>query len=769
MSVATGRRGNRPFDHVRVHMDPGSRPPLKTIGHYQITRTLGQGGMGIVYAAWDNRLNRAVALKTIRATDSDPTADERLRREARAGARVNHPNICQLYDMGSEEGQFYIAMELLEGESLASRLEDGPLPLKDAVGIALSVLSALDALHTHGLIHRDLKPSNIFLTPHAVKLLDFGLALSIGAGDWQTRLTTPGTVVGTPRYLSPEQLLEEPVDHRTDVFAAGAVLYEMITGRPAFDAETMPKLVHAVAYENPPGLDGPPAVVAVDRVIHKALAKRPQDRYSSARAMAEDLRAAMLLVDSGAASPAPRRMTRLIVLPFRILRPDSEIDFLSFSLSDALSTSLSGIGSLLVRSNLTASRFCSDPLDLEALAKADVDAVLTGTILRAEDQLSVTAQLADVPSGDVRWSQTMRVRLGDIFQLQDALTSRIVESLAVPLTARDRQALARDVPASAKAYEFYLRANQLAYEAKNWIVARDLYRQCLEHDPDYAPAWARLARIYRLIGMYSGDVTGDPYALAEEAFRRALALNPDLSIAHNLYTVVELETGRARQAMLRLLECTRRRSGDPELFAGLVQACRYAGLQRPAIVAHEHAVRLEPQIRTGVCHAYFTAGEYEKAIAHDHDDPPIVTTLALDLMGQHDRAIAHAREQVVPGMPALFRLFYELTLACLEARGNGHAIADEILAKWRLRDPCATFYLARMLAASRHPRALSMFKRAIEGGYHCYSFVTHDPWLDSLRGNTEFNRVVQLAEEGYRDAAGAFVAAGGEKLLGALE
>ena len=221
------------------------------------------------------------------------------------------------------------------------------------------------------------------------------------------------------------------------------------------------------------------------------------------------------------------------------------------------------------------------------------------------------------------------------------------------------QTLGRDVPASAKAYEFYLRANQLAYQARSWTVARELYEQCVQEDPNYAPAWARLARIHRLIGMYSGDMAGDPSARAEEAFQRALRLNPDLSLAHNLYTAVELETGRAQQAMLRLLERTRLRSADSELFAGLVQACRYVGLQRPAIVAHEHAVRLEPRIRTAVSHAYLAAGEYEKAIAHDHDEPPLVTMLALDLMGQRDRAIAHvraaARARSARGLPDVFR------------------------------------------------------------------------------------------------------------------
>jgi serine/threonine protein kinase len=158
-----------------------------------------------VYAAWDDGLNRAVALKTIRANVSDPAATERLRREARAAARVNHPNICQLYDVGSEDGQFYIAMELLEGEPLSSRMAEGPVPLKEAVTITLATLSALDALHKHNVIHRDLKPSNIFLTPHGVKLLDFGLARPLDEQDVQ--LTTPGMLMGTPRYLAPEQLM----------------------------------------------------------------------------------------------------------------------------------------------------------------------------------------------------------------------------------------------------------------------------------------------------------------------------------------------------------------------------------------------------------------------------------------------------------------------------------------------------------------------------------------------------------------------------------
>jgi len=743
----------------------------KTIGPYQITGTLGEGGMGIVYAAWDDRLNRAVALKTIRANTDDPVASERLRREARAAARVNHPNICQTYDIGSEDGQVYIAMELLEGESLASRMEEGPLPLKEAVTITLSTLSALDALHKHSLIHRDLKPSNIFLTPHGVKLLDFGLARPTDVSEQDVQLTMAGMLMGTPRYLAPEQLTGREADYRGDIFAVGVVLYEMLTGKAAFSGRTILEVAHAVVYENPPALGGSTAVAAIDRIVHKAIAKKPKERYRSASEMADELRTAMLAPDSGPTTRPPQPITRLIVLPFRMLRPDAEIDFLGFSLSDALTTSLSGLESLLVRSSLTAAQFTSDPLDMETLArKADVDAVLTGTLLRADDQLRVTAQLAEVPGGTVQWSHSMDVRLGDIFQLQDTLTTRIVESLAVPLSARDKKVLAQDVPATAKAYEFYLRANQLAYQAHSWTVARDLYRQSLQEDPRYAPAWARLARLHRLIGMFSIESAADTYALAEDAFKQALALNPDLSIAHHLYTAVELETGRARQAMLRLLERARQRSSDPELFAGLVQACRYAGLQRPAIAAHEHARRLDPHIKTAVAHAYLMTGDYDKAIAMDEDDPAIVTLLALDLMGEDDRAIAHARDQSSPKLPALLRQFFHLEIAVLEGkRDDAMTMADELIAKWRLRDPCGTYYAARILARLGHAGALPMFKRTVDTGFHCYPFFARDPWLDPLRANPEFAAIVRTAEAGYRDAARAFVDAGGEQLLGTVQ
>ena len=248
--------------------------------------------MGVVYAARDERLERVVAVKTMTSPANDETARKRFWREARAAASINHPNVCQIHEIGEDAGTLFIAMELLEGESLADRLRRGPLSVPDAMPIALGMLAALSALHGRSLVHRDLKPSNVFLTPHGVKLLDFGLvrhefepslAPTIG-------LTQAGVALGTPRYMAPEQATGDPVDARCDLFAAGAILFEMLAGRPAFNGRNAVEVLHATLNEQPPALTGSPAVAAVDRVIRRALAKRPGERPRSAESMAAQLR-----------------------------------------------------------------------------------------------------------------------------------------------------------------------------------------------------------------------------------------------------------------------------------------------------------------------------------------------------------------------------------------------------------------------------------------------------------------------------------------------
>ena len=395
--------------------------------------------MGVVYAAHDERLDRAVAIKRIRPGGRVWT-EAPLARGARRGQRQPSERLPTLRDRRRRR-RTVPAMELLDGEPLSARLEKGPLPPNEAAQITLSVLSALTALHDEGIVHRDLKPSNIFLSKHGVKLLDFGISRAFAGADGtgQGTVTQPGLMIGTPRYMAPEQIQGTPVDLRSDLFSLGMVLYEMVAGRPPFGGESIFEVAAAILHDEPPALGGSSSIVALDRIIHRALRKQPDARYQTAAVFAQELRSAMLVTDSGEASVRP--VTRLVVLPFRVLRPDPSIDFLAFSLADAISSAVSGLPSLVVRSTAAAAGFATGTPDFPALARAlDVDVVLLGTLLSSGEQVRVSAQLVQVPSGTLVRAITSQATSGEIFQLQDGLAQSIVESLSLSLTPASRVA-----------------------------------------------------------------------------------------------------------------------------------------------------------------------------------------------------------------------------------------------------------------------------------------------------------------------------------------
>jgi serine/threonine protein kinase len=756
-------------------LPPMSQPDAsampETIDRYRVTGKLGEGGMGLVYEAVDDRLGRPIALKVIhRDRVGNSLARERFWREARLGASVNHPHICQIYEVGEVDQQLFIAMERLDGEPLSARLDRGAVPLADAVPIGLEVLGALDALHVRGIVHRDLKPSNIFLTPHGVKLLDFGLARPVVNENAATNLplTLPGTIVGTPKYMAPEQIQDGPTDGRTDLFATAAILYEMLAGYAPFEGSSLAAVAEKILHTDPPVLGGSPSIAAADRVIHRALAKVPGQRYATAAAMADDLRTVLHSRDD-----EPRRaraVTRFIVLPFRLLRPDAEIDFLGFSLADAITNSLSSLESLVVRSSLAATRFAAAVPDLTAIAsELNVDVLLTGTLLRVGEQLRVSVQLVEAPGGGLIWSDTSQVPVGDLFRLQDDLSRRIVESLALPLSGRERRALGHDVPASAKAYEFYLRANQLSQDPASLDVARDMYLQSVQADPKYAPAWARLGHLYRVTGKFRSEQ--DTLGRAEFALNRALELNPDLSMAERVLAQIEVDYGRAQEAMARLIRRASSRSSDPQLFAALVHVCRYCGLFQASLAAHERARRLDPNVRTSVQVTLFMGGDFLGAAA-EPGGYAAIGGIAFAIAG-HPDAIRLCRKESetlhIAKMTTVAKLFDE-QVAMLEGTGSIEALqsAAEAVIAGGLRDPEGLFFLALRLARfGGEDRALEILADVVDRGYFPYDTFTRNPWLDALRLRTNFLEIVRKAEHRHQGARAVFIQAGGEVLLGA--
>ena len=753
-------------DHTREFM------PAR-VGHYRVERKLGEGGMGVVYAARDERLERNIALKMMSSVGTDDTARRRFWREARAAASVNHPHICQIYEIGEDEGRLFIAMELLEGEPLSSRLEAGPMDVAETIRLGLEMLDALTGLHERGIVHRDLKPSNVFLTRYGVKLLDFGLARPEmdPAMDPVSALTRTGMIVGTPRYMAPEQVMGDGFDARGDLFAAGAILFEMLAGRPAFTGRTVVEVLHATVYEQPPALTGSPAVAAIDRVIRRALAKKPEDRPASAEAMAGELRAARGSDASGTPALA-RPLTRLVVLPFRVLRPDAETDFLAFSLPDAIATSLSGVRSLIVRSSATAARFKDANPDLKELAaQADVDRVVMGTLLRAGDEIRAVAQLVEAPSGTLLTSHTVQTSLGDLFRLQDDITQRVVQALSLGLTG-ERPMPTPDAPHDPRAYELYLRANELARSYEGLLQARELYQQSLAIDASFAPAWAHLGRCDRVIGKFI-DGAYDGEGQAEAALRRALELNPRLSVAHKFYANLEADLGQATRGLVRLLGEANRHGNDPELFAGLVHACRYCGLFDHAMAAHEEARRLDPNVVTGVDDVLLMNGDIDGLLALE--PPKIGSTaaegtkiMALGLWGRRQEAREALIQLAHPPRLEVFQRWTEVLSAWMNGRSAEMLEALSVLAGLKiLMDPEAMFLQGWILSdAGEHQAGFDYIRRAVEKGYFVAATLESATQFDPLRATPEFQSLLRVASSGREQALAAFRDAGGDRLLG---
>ena len=479
-----------------------------------------------------------------------------------------------------------------------------------------------------------------------------------------------------------------------------------------------------------------------------------------------------LMPVNGAAPTEPARPRALIVLPFRMLRPDPETEFLAFSLPDALTGSLTGLRSLVVRSSMAAARFAADAEPGRIGTEADVDLIVSGTLLRSGSEIRVSTQLTEAATGTLLWSHSAQAPVHDLFQVQDELTQRLVASLSLPLTHREQQLLKHDVPSSARAYEYFLRGNQLSHErstrhsdAKQWDVALDLYEQSVAEDPGYAPAWARLGRLHHVMGKYLPAGTHDGLRRAEASFLKALELNPDLNLAHKLYAQLEVDLGRGLDAMSRLVE-REATAADPELLAGLVSACRYCGLLAASVAAHTRAVELEPKMRTSVAHTWFMQADHARVATIKVQELPYIVALSLAELGRGGEAIPVLRE-LEPKIPTRIRDFVVAARTLLEGDEEASAAAASRVAASEFSDPEGLFYLARHLShLGQTAPALELMKRVVDGGFFCHPIFARDPWLDPLRKKPAFTRLLERAESGHHAAEAAFARLGGAKVMG---
>jgi len=464
----------------------------------------------------------------------------------------------------------------------------------------------------------------------------------------------------------------------------------------------------------------------------------------------------------------PERVIRFIALPFRLLNTDERLGFLEHSLPEAISASLAGLRALTVRSSLLAARLAESRPDSRQVAReADVDMLLAGTILFEGDQVRVSAELIHAPTDTLVGSHVCQTRRDNLIEVQDSLVRGIVDLLVLRLTERERRVLAHNVPASARAYEFYLRANHLERQRtfESLSIARDLYRQCLDDDSNYAPAWARLGRCYRFLEKFGAEGP-QGLELARWAFHRAFALSPDLPLAHNLYTSLEADSGHAQAAMVRLLGQGEKHPNNPELFAGLVQACRYCGLLEESIRAHHRARRLDSRIVTSVAFTFFLLGDYERTL--EWYPPGVRVYLDLAALAAAGRETEAAELLLQRSLPVDKNP--EIQALGRSLRGD-HAgsidIAKRALAPpSAVLDPEATFFLARQLAYDGAlTEALQTVRDAATEGFVCSTALGNDPWLRPLARLPDFQNVMDEVLGREANARAAFQAAGGDRVL----
>jgi TolB-like protein/Tfp pilus assembly protein PilF len=458
--------------------------------------------MGEVYKALDTRLGRVVAIKQL-----TPEHREWFEREARAIAALNHPHICQVYDVGPD----YLVLEYLEGQPV-----HGPLPPDEAVRVAIQIAGALEAAHERGILHRDLKPANIMVTPGGTaKLLDFGIAKRLQpAGD--VTETTPGALLGTPAYMSPEQVEGQPVDARSDVFSFGAVLYELLAGQRPFAGQTPSQVITAILRDDPPPLGAPPALA---RVVMRCLAKQPADRYQM---MAEVRRG----LEEASLGPATR-LPSIAVLPFANLSGDKENEYFSDGLTEEIINELAQIPGLKVIARTSAFAFKGRNEDVRRIAEAlGVTKVMEGSVRRAGDRIRVTAQLISAADGTHMWSERYDRSMADVFAIQDDIAQAIARALRMKMAAK-KAGLRAQTPAL-PAYEAFLRGRQLLFRfpPDSWARAKEWLEQAIALDPAYADPHMALGLGYFLQAFTGARPLRDLAWMVRAEAQRALALNP---------------------------------------------------------------------------------------------------------------------------------------------------------------------------------------------------------------------------------------------------
>ena len=778
------------------------------LASYEILGALGAGGMGEVYRARDSRLDRDVAIKVLPAgTADDPGSRERLRREAKAAAALDHPYVCKIFEIGEQGDTVFVVMEYIAGETLHRRLQSGRVPLPEALRLAGEITEALEAAHQRGIIHRDLKPANIMLTGQGhAKVMDFGLAIRLSGSveaeaatiDRPPQLTAPGSVLGTPDYMSPEQAKGLPLDARSDLFSFGVILAETIGGRHPFRRPSVAETYSSVLAAPPDLADEIPQ--GLRALLQRLLAKDPEERCASTAELRADLArlgtasgqtagglaapprarwrrpawAALAIVVAAAVivvgglgiwrpiSPAQRSATTaggirsIAVLPLDNYSGDASQDYFAEGMTDELTTELAMISQLRVISRGSVMQFKGPrrPPTPEIARALDVDALVEGSVLRSGDRVRIIAQLIDARADKHLWARSFERNSRDVLALQDDLATAIAREIRVQLTPRERSRLTGARSVNPEAHDAYLKGRYFFNRPtdENLKKAISQFEDAARLSPDFAPAYSGLSDAYLWAGYNEGFITAAAAKpKAREAAEKAVDLDADSAEAHTSLAVFKLFYERdwvgCEREFRQAFALNPNYAFAHDQFA---MALAFQGRLDEAVAEGSRAAALDPlspQILIDAAMAPLFRGDVAKAKelarrAADLDPtfffPDMIIGWADMTAGQFSAAVPALKKAKVMDAPPFVSAYLAYAYGRAGDRAGAQAEFEELKAKARPGE-VLSFNLALVyLGLGEHQRAIDNLERAHAADSQMLPWLGKDHLFDPLRAEPRF-------------------------------